>query len=197
VDSLSNAELRNQDLQKIITGVNGSIVMPGYTFYLAELQAKAGKKPVNPGQKPPPAILAQDIYNACSPSQFEITTAPSPGNDYNIEFKNNLDYPILLSTSIEEDKLLVRVFGCQTEAGTEILLSKEQTVLSPEVVTRVDPELKAQESIVQQEGKAGMRVRTYRVVKKNGREVSKNLLAEDITPPLNTIMLVSPTRIVK
>lgn len=180
------------ELSSVISLLNGCIVMPGATFSMVKtLHQKVIQTPaIN--------SLAQAIYQACVDAHIEVVERPARTEAFkDVKFMNNLGNPVLLYLAMEENQLLVKIFGCQTETGREISLSREQTVLTPELVEKVSPGLKPQERIVQQEGKNGMQLRTYRLVKVNGREVAKDLLAEENYPPLNTIILTAPGNIIK
>ncbi len=192
VSQLDKNSTTKRDLQLYISLLNGNIVIPGDTFSMIKtLNQKVTQIPaIN--------ILAEAIYQACLNAHIQVVDRPArTAASQDVKFVNNLGNPVLLYLAIEENKLLVKIYGCQTEEGREVSLIREQTVLTPELVEKVSLGLKPQERIVQQEGKNGMELRTYRLVKENGREVAKELLAEETYPPLNSIILTAPGSIIK
>ncbi|MDD3364807.1 MAG: G5 domain-containing protein [Syntrophomonas sp.] len=192
ISQLDRNSTIKRDLQLFTTLLNGTIVIPGDTFSMV--------KTLNQKVIQSPAIytLAEAIYQACLNAHIQVVDRPArTAASKDVKFVNNLGNPVLLHLAIEENKLLVKIYGCQTEAGREISLIREQTVLTPEIVEKVSLRLKPQERIVQQEGKNGIQLKTYRLVKENGKEVAKELLAEETYPALNTIILTAPSSIIK
>jgi|GEM_PF-1067793 len=180
------------NLPAYISSLNGAIVMPGDSLSLEKILGD--KTGINAALKQIAAAIYQASLNAHLPVNEQTVRG---GTFKDIKLTNNLSDPILLYLGIDDNKLMVKIFGCQSEAGREISLSREQTELVPQVIVQTSPELKSQERLVKQAGKNGMRIRTYRVVKENGREVAKELLAEETVPPVNTIIITAPGSSIK
>jgi vancomycin resistance protein YoaR len=192
ISQLDKNSTTKRDMQLLINHLNGRIVFPGESFSMIK---NLNKKDI---KIPAINIIAEAIYQACLNAHIQFAERPTRTTASNdIKFVNNLSNPVLLYLAIEENKLVVKIYGCQTEAGREITLIREQTILPPNLVEKVTIGLNPQERIVQQEGKNGMQLRTYRVVKENGREVAKDLLTEETYPPLNTIIITAPGSIIK
>ncbi len=189
VISLEPGQREDELSTKLIANLNGFIVMPGDQFSLQT----AVDRQLSKAEKSQPSFqlirrkLSEVLMSACRATNLNITCY-EPGE---LIFANNLGKPIMLSLSIEGNDLAVKIFGCQTEAGKEISLIKEQTAISPEIEIQVDNKLKpgARNVIVGHEGKI---VRTYRLVKINGKQTEKKLLAEEVFPASNTITKVTP-----
>ncbi|PKM77305.1 MAG: hypothetical protein CVU90_08350 [Firmicutes bacterium HGW-Firmicutes-15] len=192
ISKLDRSPIINSDMQLLISLLNGNIVIPGETFSM--IKTLNQKVP----QSPAANTLSEAIYQACLNAHIQVVERPAQTAAFkDVAFMNNLGNPVLLYLAIEDNKLLVKIYGCQTETGREISLIREQTVLTPEIIEKVSLGLKPQERIVQQEGKNGIQLKTYRLVKENGKEVAKDLLAEETYPPLNTIILTAPGSIIK
>lgn len=181
-------------LKDLLACLNGTIVMPDGQFSWQKIISKkadqAELNQTSAAQYLP--IVTEGIVNTCRSAQLQMISS-EPGG---LIFVNSLGKPIMLSLLLQENSLEIKIFGCQTEAGKEISLIKEQSIISPEDTVEVDPTLKSGEKNVIA-GQAGRIVRTYRIVKINGTRTEKKLLSEEVIPPVNTIIRVSPDTIMK
>lgn len=174
------------ELNGLQAALNGTVVMPGDQF---SWQKAAGETYNNLASLP---LATEVMVNACRSAQLNISNA-DPGQ---FTFSNDLGKPVMVSMVMEQNDLVVKIFGCQTDAAKEISLIKEQSVISPEVTVEVDKKLKTgQREVIP--GYDGKIIRTYRVVKINGVKTEKNLLSEEVVPPVDTIMKVSPDTVIK
>jgi len=186
---------QNEVANQLLASLDGVIVMPGDQFSINDAVdgrfSDTQKKQINYRQT---LLKFKDaLLSACQSAHVKIIGSTEADQ---LVFLNNLGKPLMLSLAFEGNELAVKIFGCQTEAGKEISLIKEQIIISPEVEVQIDKKLKSGEKNVI-EGQDGKTVRTYRVVKINGQKVEKKLLSEEFFPPRNTIMKVSPDTIVK
>lgn len=184
----------NEITMQLLTSLDGFIVMPGDQFSMhADVEEQLSDYQKSQSEyKQTLHMFTEALLCACRSAHLNIGCT-DPGK---LVFSNNLGKPLMLSVAVEDNKLAVKIFGCQTEAGKEISLIKEQTVISPEVEVQVDNKLKSGERKVI-EGQEGKTVRTYRLVKINGEKIEKKLLSEEVFPPRNTIMKVPPDTVVK
>lgn len=174
------------EISKLQAAMNGTIVMPGDQF---DWQKAAGGAFNNLASLP---LFTEVMVNACRSAQLSINCADSG----QVAFTNNLGKPIMLSISLEQSDLVVKVFGCQTNAAKEISLIREQSTISPEIKVEVDNSFKTgQREVIP--GSDGKIIRTYREVKINGVKTEKNLLSEEVIPPVDTVMKVSPDTVIK
>ncbi len=194
VTDLDAWQINDPVLKQILSKINGTIVMPGDGFSI-----NSAVNQLTPPNQESSARLQQIIQklsntmeNAGQSAHLSMTATDSG----KVQLINNLGNPLMLHLAVEDNKLLVKIFGCQTDKGKEILLIKEQTLISPEIEVKVDRKLKPGDKIVTQ-GKEGKKVSTYRVVKIKGEEIEKRLLSEEIIPARNTIMIVAPGTTVK
>lgn len=186
VSMTSLAPAQAAELSGLQASLNGRIVMPGDKF---NWQKEVGGTYNNMASLP---LVTEVIVNACRSAQLSISSAV-PGQ---LAFANNLGKPVMLSIVQEQNDLVVKIFGCQTDAAKEISLIKEQSVISSEIKVEVDKKLiTGQREVIP--GYDGKIIRTYRVVKINGEKTEKNLLSEEVVPPVDTIMKVSPDTVIK
>lgn len=155
--------------------LNGTIIMP---HEIIPVRADQWDNNLYP--------LTKAVFNAVQQAGLKVTQQPDNG----IYINNSLDTPILLSAIMKDNKLLVKVFGCQTEAGKEIHLTTEEIEVPSQVKVNIDTSLEPGQRKVKQAGKNGFAIRTYRIVTKDGRQVEKTLLAEDIHRGTDTIIAV-------
>jgi len=174
------------DFRPLLEICNGSVVMPGEKFSLAKT-IRARHLKIN---KAALTVVNDILYRTCSQAGLELVE-PRTG------FINNLQHPILITSAIEGNSLVTKIFGCQTETGKEIKFITEKEELAPGFEIKVNKKLSPQQRIVLQEGKSGYIKRSYRVVKVNGKEMEKNLLSEEFTPGRDTIIAVGPGTIKK
>jgi len=174
------------DFDPLLEICNGSVVIPGEEFSLPETIAARHLKVNNSAL----TVVNDVLYRTCSQAGLKPVGPRT-------SFINNLEHPVLITAVIEGSNFMVKIYGCQTEAGKEIKFITEKEELAPGVVMKVDQKLSPPQQIVLQEGKSGYIKRSYRVVKVNGQEIEKNLLAEEFTPGRDTIIAVGPGTIKK
>lgn len=195
--STSNLEpWQNSDpaFASLISRINGTVVMSGDEFSLNSALNQPTSMDQEAAARYQQMVLkiSNTLINACQSAHLSmVSTAPGKA-----QFVNNSGNPLMIYIAIEDNKLLVKIFGCQTDKGKEIVLIKEQTVISPGIEVKVDRKLKPGDKIINQ-GQEGKKISTYRVVKINGEETERKLLSEEIIPPRNTVMTVAPGTTVK
>lgn len=185
----SNQIRKGSDLNKLAAGLNGIIIMPDETFSLDKELDKINFSNSLNGI----SAAINTVYKAMLQANIKVEEKPySKGNCGTLIIHNSLKNPVLISALIKGDKLLVRVFGCQTDKGKEIHLTTEESELPAQVNIRVDTRLKSGQRVVKQEGTNGTIIRTYRVVTDQGYQVEKTLLTEEISRGKDTIIMIGP-----
>ncbi len=172
--SMSKVNAPQADLQPLVETLNGSIIMPAEHFSLV-LSTK--------NIKPDHILVNNVLCQAISQAGLKLA-------DDQLSFTNNLQHPILIIAVIDGNNLIVKVFGCQTEAGKEIMIITEKEEIPPQVQIKVAKELSPQQQVVVQEGQSGYINRSYRIVKIHGKEMEKTVLSEEHTPGQDTIIAV-------
>ncbi|MDD4626159.1 MAG: peptidoglycan binding domain-containing protein [Syntrophomonas sp.] len=167
----------------LLEKLNGLIIMHGESLDIKAMM-DSRHEPAKAVASETKAQIEGVIFQACIQAGME--------KDNESAMENKLQYPILLTTSLSEQTLLVKIYGCQTEPGKEIKLLSEREDVYPEVQIKLDPRLSPQQRIIQQEGEKGFILRNYRVVSRGGKVVEKSLLSEELTPASDTIIVVGP-----
>ncbi len=95
-----------------------------------------------------------------------------------LRFKNNLDNEIVIFAKVLGDVLQVNIFGQYSDKPEIEIISKDEKVIDYQIIREKDPGLEANQEIVVQEGVPGYKVKTYRIIRKNGEEKIE-LLSDD------------------
>ena len=93
-------------------------------------------------------------------------------------FKNNLNHEIVIFAKVLGDIIQFDIFGQKEDKPEVQIISKDQKVIDYQIIKKKDPNLKANQEIVVQEGLPGYQVKTYRIIRKDGIEKIE-FLAED------------------
>ncbi|HDK26481.1 MAG TPA: hypothetical protein ENG48_05250 [Candidatus Atribacteria bacterium] len=95
-----------------------------------------------------------------------------------LKFKNNLDHNIVIFAKVLGDILQVKIFGQYPDKPEIEIISKDKKVVDYKIIREKDPELEVNQKIVVQEGVPGYKVKTYRIIRKDGEEKIE-LLSDD------------------
>ncbi|MGE5397159.1 MAG: VanW family protein [Chitinophagales bacterium] len=213
-------ENRTHNLRTACSAVDGTIIMPGETFSLNKVLGPRDKKhgyvnaPVLSNGKVATGVgggicqVATTIYNCVIQTDLEVVEREhhsipinyvSPGLDATIagdtsdlRFRNNAKNPVLVSIKVQDNKLVARIFGCQTDPERQIKVITEKSLILPEVKTEYDKSLPAGTKQVKEPGVKGYKAKTFRVVVKNGHQIEKKLLSEDYYHAKDTVILIGP-----
>jgi len=95
-----------------------------------------------------------------------------------LRFKNNSDRMIVIFSKVFRDRLQVSIFGVNESKAEIEIISKDKKVVDYQIIREKDSKLEAGQEKVVQEGVPGYKIKTYRIVKKDGEEKIE-FLAED------------------
>ncbi len=155
------------------------------------------------------------LYNAVLLAGMEITERAhhsfpvfyaEPGFDATVnypvtdfKFRNTRDTPIYLVSYESGNNLVVEVYGASLPNGITYKLEKEvyEEIPAPEPEIRQDTKKEYSDRIkykdeeyVWVESRKGIKVRTYRVTLKEGREIGRHLIADDFYQPIKGITYI-------
>lgn len=184
--SVSRINLPIADLKPLLHLLNGFIIMPADSFSLNQIISPQSMA-FSDGSL---VLVNGTLIRALSQAGLSQSIQP-PG------FANNLQHPVLITALIDGNNLIIKIFGCQTDEGKEILFITEKEEIPPQMQVKIDKKLSPQQRIVLQEGQNGYINRSYRVVRIKGQETEKTLLSEELTPGRDTIIAVGPGTIKK
>ena len=105
---------------------------------------------------------------------------------HNMAFvKNNTDYPVFIEGRVSGSSVVVSVYGYPLEEGTEIKIVTDVYEKIKPTETKITLDTDAQyvtytdETHIKKKPRDGVKVKSYRVIYKNGEEVSRELLRDD------------------
>lgn len=197
--------------------INGTVILPGETFSYNKILGnttkekgyKLGGSYVN--GKVVPAYgggicqVSTTLYNAVLYANLEIVerynhsysvsyvpasrdaTVSYGGKDF--KFKNSRTYPIKIVASAKNGVISVSLKGIKEEKEYDIEIKSTTLSTTPYSTTYQDNiNLAEGKEKVIQVGHNGMKSQAYKIVKYNGKTISKTLLSSDTYQPMNRII---------
>ena len=215
----SSSSNRATNVSLATTKINGKVLMPGEVFSFNDTVGKrtpqAGFKVAGVYMNGQVATdygggicqVSSTLYNAVlranleivdrSNHMFEVGYVPI-GTDATVswgapdfKFKNSRSYPIKIVTSSSNRKCVVKFYGLKESEEYDIEIVSYRTGSVPYRTTyTTDSSLAAGQQKVIQRGSNGAKSVAYRIRKKNGQVISKELLSKDTYDPHNQIIAV-------
>jgi len=105
------------------------------------------------------------------------------------KFENNLSHPIYLEAYISGNSLNVCVYGKKTTNQTIQIHSVENEVVKRDVEVKYDPKLPEGQERIEQKGRDGYKVTTYKIIYENGVEVRREKVSTDYYKPQKQIIV--------
>lgn len=212
----SNAN-RSTNISLASSKINGLVLMPGDVFSfngtVGKRTPQAGFKVAGvyvAGQVTSDygggiCQVSSTLYNAVLRANLEIvertnhqfdvgyvpigTDATVSWGSPDFKFKNSRNYPIKIVTSNYNKRLTVTIYGLKEENEYEVQIVSYRTGTIPFKTTyTTDKNLKSGQTKVIQKGSNGATAVAYRILKQNGKEVSRQLLSRDTYSPHNQII---------
>lgn len=205
---------RTTNLKLAVDKINGTVVMPGETFSynktVGKRTAAAGFKEAA-GYQGGKVVqmtgggicqISSTLYDAVVYANLEVverhnhaftTSYIGAGKDATVvygsldfKFKNNRNYPISISASAQNGIAKIEIYGIKEENEYDVEIST--TILSYipyRVIYEDDSSLAEGVEKVTQHGGQGCKSITYKILKKNGVEVSRSVLSNDTYDAMN------------
>lgn len=161
---------------KVVDGIGGGICQVSSTLYNAILNANL--EPVS----------RRNHYFMTSYVPASQDATVSYGT-IDFKFKNTRKYPIKVECTAKNGISQVRILGLKEETEYEVVIKSEITEVIPYTTKYIDTDTldKGRENIVQK-GLNGYKSEAYRVLKLNGKVVSKTLLSKDSYNPMERVV---------
>lgn len=215
----SSSSNRATNVSLATNKINGKVLMPGEVFSfngtVGKRTPQAGFKIAGVYMNGQVATdygggicqVSSTLYNAVlranleivdrSNHMFEVGYVPI-GTDATVswgapdfKFKNSRSYPIKIVTSSSNRKCVVKFYGLKESEEYDIEIVSYRTGSVPYRTTyTTDSSLAAGQQKVIQRGSNGAKSVAYRIRKKNGQVISKELLSKDTYDPHNQIIAV-------
>ena len=208
---------RSTNISLATQAVNGVVLMPGETFSyngtVGQRTPQRGYKEagvyVN-GQVSTDygggiCQVSSTLYNATLLANLEIVArtnhmfqpgyVPS-GQDATVswgapdfQFKNNRNYPIKIVASADGSTIAASIYGLKTDDDYTVKIQSNQVGTIPfSTEYQDDSSLPAGTTKVLQGGSNGCRTETYKILYKNGTEVSRTRISSDTYQPHNQVV---------
>ena len=104
-------------------------------------------------------------------------------------FKNSRKYPIKIVSTVTGGKIKVDIYGCKEEVEYDVTIqSVTLQTISMKTEYRTNTSLPAGTTRTVQKGHPGYKSKAYRILKLNGKVISKQLLSTDTYAQLPTII---------
>ena len=208
---------RSNNLSISAEKIDGTILLPGETFSynqtvgertIAEGYKEAGAYAGGRVVQDVGGGICQTsstLYNAALLANLEIvdrsnhqflTSYVSEGRDATVswgtidfQFKNNRTYPIKIEASAKNGVCLMSIYGIKEETEYEVVIQSEVISYIPyKTIYEDDASLEEGEEVVAQSGYKGCKSETYKVLKLNGKIISKTLLSKDIYDAMDRVI---------
>lgn len=114
------------------------------------------------------------------------------------KFKNTRNYPIMIKTSIGNGVAKIDIYGIKEKVEYDVDIITSVLSYTPfRVIYEEDSSLEPGQEKVSQSGMNGCKSITYKVVKLNGVEVSREVLSSDTYDPMNKVIKKGPEKTVE
>ena len=199
--------------------VNGYVLMPGETFSynntVGQRTAARGYKEagvylngeVTTGLGGGICQVSSTLYNAILLANLEIVersnhtfkpTYVPAGQDATVswgspdfKFKNNRNYPIRITATAGNGSVSFNIYGLKTSDDYEVkIISSEVGSIPFSTQYQETSSLPAGTQKITQAGSNGCKTQTYKILYKNGAEVSRKLINSDTYKPHNQVVSV-------
>ena len=208
---------RSTNIALAASKINGTVLMPGEEFSfngtVGKRTAAAGFKIAgvySNGQVTNDygggiCQVSSTLYNSVLRANLEITNrvnhtftvgyvpigldATVSWGSPDFKFKNSRSYPIKIVATTANKKITVSVYGLKEDVEYEVELVSYKTGTVPyTTVYTTDSSLAPGKTKVVQPGSNGAKSEAYKILKLNGKEVSRTLLSKDTYSPHNQII---------
>lgn len=214
-----SAQNRANNIKLSSGKIDGTILMPGeifsYNKIVGERTIKAGYKEASiyMGGKVVDGIgggicqVSSTLYNAALLANLEIvsrrnhyfiTSYVSASRDATVsygsidfKFKNTRNYPIKIECTAKNGIIQVQIYGMQENIEYEVEIQDKVTEVIPYTTKEITTnELEKGQKEVVQRGVNGYKSEAYRILKLNGKVISKALLSKDSYNPLQEVIKI-------
>ena len=160
---------------KLEKGIGGGICQVSSTIYNAALYS--GLDIIN-------------IKNHSIPSEYisKGRDATVSIGDIDFKFRNNYESPILIYNEVLDNKVVSTIYGSKNDKKEIEILTEITETLPNNIVKKYSEDLYIGQKIIEEEGRVGYKVNTFRIYKENNNE-KKEFVYESYYPPKDKIIL--------
>ena len=208
---------RSQNIVLSSKAINGTVLMPSETFSFNErVGPRSGargyldapvifKGELVEGLGGGVCQVSSTIYNSALISNLKIvervnhsipSTYVPKGLDATVsygvldfKFQNTFSQPIYIESTVHGNQLTIKIYGLKTDNRVVKIETKETEFVKRGVEIKYDANLLQGLQRVEQEGRDGYKVTTYKVVNENGVEIERNVVSKDYYRPQKQIIV--------
>lgn len=144
------------------------------------------------------AILDSDLdiverYHHSIPPPYVKKGTDAVVNDGNLDlkFRNDYDFPVYIKTDVTNNYITITIYGDTTVKDYNVVIEPQITETIPcSTVEKNDPNLYIGERVLDEKGRDGYKVSTYKITYKNGQVIDKKLITSDYYKPKNYVYRV-------
>ena len=165
---------------ELTPGIGGGVCQTSTTLYNAALYADLTILERAP-HSIPPSYIAKGRDAAVATGYLDL------------RFKNDHDFPIYISSYTEGNKVFFNIYGDKNSKDYQIKIDTVLTETIPyKVQENLDESLESSARKLVQEGRSGYKVKTFRSIIKDGKEIEKIQISSDYYREKDYIYLVGP-----
>lgn len=157
---------------EIVDGPGGGVCQASTTLYQAVVKSNLE--------------IVRSNKHSMPVSYVDVGTDAAVAYDYkDLIFKNNTKYPIFIEGKVSGKTVAISIYGYPLDEGTtiEIVTDVYETIQPAETKTILDTTAEfvtyTDETAVKKKSREGIKVKSYRVIKVNGEETSREMLRND------------------
>ncbi len=208
---------RSANISVASKSINGTLLMPGDSFSFNKQTGPRGIKegyqeaPVIFNGQLIPGIgggicqVSSTLYNAVVRADLEITNRQNHslpvayvplGQDATVaygyidfQFINNTPYPLYVESSVNGNRINVRIYGKKIHDYTVRLFSEVTETIEPKMEIKKDSSMFVGERKVEREAKKGYKVNTYKVYYRNDKEFMRELISRDVYSVVHGVVI--------
>ena len=161
-------------------GVGGGICQTSTTLYNALLRADL-------------TVTERSHHSIPSAYMAKGLDAVVAGDFLDLKFKNDFDYPIYISTAIVGKSVTFKIYGDKDNMDYTVEMQPKITNVIPHKVTQVvKSNLKPGTKKLEQEGRDGYKVTTYKHKVKDGKVIETKTMSTDYYRERDTVYHIGP-----
>lgn len=168
---------------ELIEGFGGGVCQPSSTLYNAVLLGNL-------------KIIERSKHTIPSTYVPKGQDATVSYGVLDFKFQNTLDAPIYIESYVYRNEMIVRIYGKKVEDIDIKVKSVIDEVVKRAIETKEDKELEEGTEKIEEKGRDGYKVTTYKYYYKNGRLIKKERLSKDYYKPTKQIIIKGTKKVV-
>lgn len=162
---------------EVVNGIGGGICIVSTLLYKAVLESGMNILERHPHSGP---VSYADPGRDAAIAYFST----------DLRFKNNTEYLLFLRTKVEDDNLIVALYGKKKEGQSVEIVSQNYKEIPYKIIETEDETIPEDEVVVDQKARTGFEVTTIRLIRQNGKLINSETMSHDVVPAQNKLMRI-------